>query len=85
MILNKCVFASLFHSFGVEVCHKSTVFKPFYAKYAKICTNYWKMSGFPSKNVRYPRYQDTDLLQLCWYYAKLKSTPTLAPALGGWK
>ena len=23
------------------------------------------MSGFSSRNVRYPRYQDTDLLQLC--------------------
>ena len=31
--------------YGVEVCYKSTVFKPFYAKYAKICTNCWKRSG----------------------------------------
>ena len=23
------------------------------------------MSGFSSRNVRYPKYQDTDLLQLC--------------------
>ena len=25
------------------------------------------MSGFSSRNVQYPRYQDTDLLQLCPY------------------
>ena len=64
MILKKCLFFSQGYLFGGELCHKSTVFKPFYAKYAKICTNYWKMSGFPSKNVRYPRYQDTNILQL---------------------
>ena len=27
-------------------------------------SNYLKMSGFSSRNVRYPRYQDTDLLQV---------------------
>ena len=37
----------------------------FYAKYAKISSNYMKMSGFPSRNVQYPRYQDTNFLQLC--------------------
>ena len=29
MILNECVFSSLFNSFGVEVCHKSAEFKSF--------------------------------------------------------
>ena len=33
-------------------------------KYAKISCNFLKMSGFSSKNVRYPRYQDTGFLQL---------------------
>ena len=40
-------------------------FVAFYAEYAMISSNYFKMSGFSSRNVRYPRYQDTDLLQLC--------------------
>ena len=39
----------------------------FLVKYAKIDSNYLKMSGFSFRNVRYPRYQDTDLLQL-WYH-----------------
>ena len=30
-----------------------------------IKNKYMKMSGFSSRNVRYPRYQDTNLLQLC--------------------
>ena len=64
MILNKWLFPSQVYSFWVELCHKLTVLKPFYAKYAKICSNYLKMSGFPSRNVRYPRYQDTNFLQL---------------------
>ena len=36
IILNKCLFSSQVYSFGVELCHKLTVLKPFYAKYAKI-------------------------------------------------
>ena len=38
---------------------------PFQAKFGKINSNYLIMSGFSSRNLRYPRYQDTDLLQLC--------------------
>ena len=37
------------------------------ATFAKINSNYLKMSDFSSRNVRYPRYQDTDLLQLCFF------------------
>ena len=37
----------------------------FYAKQNKISSNHLKISGFSAKNVRYPRYQDTDFLQLC--------------------
>ena len=58
-----------FLSFGVKVCNCLTFLYPFLAKYAKIDSNYLKMSGFSSRNVRYPRYQDTDLLQLCIYIA----------------
>ena len=36
----------------------------FSAKYAKISSNYLKMSAFSSRNVQYPRYQDTAFLQL---------------------
>ena len=32
---------------------------------AKCCKKYLKMSGFSSKNGRYPRYQETKFLQLC--------------------
>ena len=49
----------------VELCFKATAFQPFHAKYARFSSSYLKMSGFSSKNVRYPRYQDTDFLQLC--------------------
>ena len=63
--LNKCLFSSQFSSFGVELFQKSTVLEPFYAKNAKFSCNYLKMSGFSSRNVRYPRYQDTAFLQLC--------------------
>ena len=64
------MFSSQFSSFGVELFQKSTVLEPFYAKNAKFSCNYLKMSGFSSRNVRYPRYQDTDLLQLwaCFLY-----------------
>ena len=37
----------------------------FYAKCSMISSNCLKMTGFSSRNVRYPRYQDTDWLQLC--------------------
>ena len=47
------------------MCLKYAIFYPFNAKYSKISSNFLKMSGFSSKNVRYPRYQDTDFLQLC--------------------
>ena len=33
---------------------------------AMIGSNFLKMSGFSSKNVWYPRYQDTGFLQLCF-------------------
>ena len=59
--LNKCLFSSKFSSFGVELCHKSTVLLTFYAKYVKMSRNYFIMSGFFSKIVQYPRYQDTTL------------------------
>ena len=63
--LNKCLFSSQFSLFGVELCPISTVLKPFFAKNAMISSNYLKMSGFSSRNVRYPRYEDADFLQLC--------------------
>ena len=35
--------------------------------YAKIDSNYWKKFGFSFRNVQYyPRYQDTNLLPLCY-------------------
>ena len=58
----KQMFAiTLIFSFGVELCQYCSL----YAKYAMISGNYLKMSRFSSRNVRYPRYQDTDFLQLC--------------------
>ena len=54
-------------SCGVEFCRILTLFYFVLTKYAKINSNYLKMSGLSSRNVRYPRYQDTDLLQL-WSY-----------------
>ena len=36
------------------------------------------MSGFSSRNVRYPRYQDTDLLQLCCSYGSAGVPAVLA-------
>ena len=63
--MNKCLFSSQFSSLGVELCHKPRVLYPFYAKYAQICCNYLKISGFSSKINWYPRYQDTSFLQLC--------------------
>ena len=64
--IEKCQFSSQVYAFGVELSYKFTVLKPFYAKYAKNCSNYLKMSGFFSRNVRYPRYQDTDFLEKKW-------------------
>ena len=37
---------------------------PFFAKYIKIISNFLKMSQFSTKKVRYPRYKDTDFLQV---------------------
>ena len=53
--------------------HVLTSLYHFLAKYASSNSNYFKISGFSSKNVQYPRYQDTDLLQLCvkhfiWFF-----------------
>ena len=59
------MFSFQFSSFRVELCHKPTVLYPFYTKYAQINRNYLKMSGFSSRIVRYPGYQDTALVQLC--------------------
>ena len=70
MKLNKCSFSSQFSSFGVELFKKSTVLEPFYAKNAKFSCNYLKMSRFSSRNVRYPRYQDTAFSQLCNWFNK---------------
>ena len=47
------------------MCLKLTVLLPFCAKFTRINCNHLEMSGFSSKNIRYPRYQDTDFLQLC--------------------
>ena len=63
--IEQMLFSSKVYPFGVELFYKSTVSKHFYAKYANIYSNYLEMSGFPFKNVRYPRYQDTYFLQLC--------------------
>ena len=60
---HRLVFTPLY-SFGVEVCLKLTILWPFYVKFIWIYCNYLKMSGFSSKNVRYPRYQDTKFLLL---------------------
>ena len=38
------------------------ILSPFYTKFAKIDSSYLKMSGFSTRNVRCPRYQDTNLL-----------------------
>ena len=54
----KCLFSSQFHSFGVELYHNSKVLYRFYAKYAKISSNYLEMSTFPFRNFQYTRYQD---------------------------
>ena len=54
-----------FYSYGVDIYLKCTIVQPFNAKYTKIGSNLLKMSGFSFRNVRYPRYQDTGLLQLC--------------------
>ena len=43
------------------------IFVSFSATHSKINSNYLKMSGLSSRNIRYPRYQDTDFLQLCMY------------------
>ena len=75
--LNKCLFSSWFYSIGLELCHKSKVLRHFYAKYAKICINYFKRSRLPPRNVRYPRYQDTDLLQLCFKGVNIDFCPYL--------
>ena len=64
MKFNKCYFSSQFSSLGVKLCHISNVVQPLYAKYANISNNTLKMSRFPSRNVRYPRYQDTNFLQV---------------------
>ena len=48
----------------------------FSLKYAKIGSNFLKISGYSSRNVRYPKYQDTDLLQLC-------TVPLWHPSLTG--
>ena len=61
MKLNKFLFSSEFYSFGVKPCNTSNLL------FAIISSNYVKMSEFPSKNVRYPRYQDTNHLQLCLF------------------
>ena len=53
MLLNKSLFSSQVYSFGVELCHKLTMLKPFDAIFVKICSNYLKISGYPSRNVRY--------------------------------
>ena len=55
-----CVFSPI--SFILKCVINPQCSSFFFAKYAKIWT---KMSGFPSKNVEYPRYHDTDILQLC--------------------
>ena len=52
-------------SFWVELCQKLSFLYPLSAKYDKKYSYYFKMSEFSPRNVRYPRYQDTDLLQLC--------------------
>ena len=57
-------------SFGVELCNKSTGVYLFYTQYAEISTNYLKMSRFPTTNVLYPGYLDTNYLQL---YSKKKN------------
>ena len=59
------MFTSHLQSFAVELCKILIFLYPFIVKYANIKSIYLKMSAFCSKNVRYPRYQDTDLLQLC--------------------
>ena len=63
---NACSFHHFF-SFGVEMCHKLTVLRTFYAKNARNSSNYLKMSEFSFRNVRYPIYQDTDFMQLLSY------------------
>ena len=55
-----------FYLFVVDLCLKLTLLYPFGTKNYKISSIYLKMSGFSSRNVRYPRYQDTKFLQL-WF------------------
>ena len=59
------------------IVKKTTVLDPFYAKNAKISSNYLKMSRFSSRNVWYPRYQDTAFLQLCSEVAQISEEQTL--------
>ena len=61
--VNIGLFSVHLWAFGVELYHRWTLFYPVLIKYAKINSNYLKMTGFSSRNVRYPRYQNTDLLQ----------------------
>ena len=58
------MFFTHLYSFGYQLCLKLTELQRFDAKYAWITINYLKMSGFSFRNVRYPRYQDTEFLQL---------------------
>ena len=60
---HRLVFCSFIVIWNSIVSYIKTILS-FYTKYAKIYSNYLKMSGFSFRNVRYPRYQDTDLLQL---------------------
>ena len=62
ILKNVCFFTSIFFilSWTVSWIYSN---EAFLCQNAKISSNYLKMSGFSSRNVRYPRYQDTDLLQ----------------------
>ena len=46
IILKNVCFLPQFSSFGVELCHESTVMKPFYAKMLKLTATIWKCPDF---------------------------------------
>ena len=64
--VNTWLVRTYMNSFGVGLCLKLTVIYTLLAKDACNCRNYLKMSGFPSRIIRYSRYKDTDLSQLCY-------------------
>ena len=49
---------------------------PFHAKNANICNKYFKMFGFYWRDVWYPRFQDTDFLQV-WLDAQAEEVKVL--------